>query len=232
MIKLITYRPAFGLPDPSPFVVKAMMLLKMAGLPYEVERVNNPARGPKGKLPAIVDGGATIGDSELIRRHIERTHNFDFDRGLNPLERAHAHAYARIIEERFYWVMVYARWIEPEGWALTRRTYFGGLPPVVRHVLPALIQRKVRRALRAQGTGRHTRDEIYDFGVRDARAIAAALGDKPYFMGAEPTGADCTVYPFVGGTIDPPFENPVKAEMMDHGNLVAYAARVRQRFFG
>ena len=28
-------RPAFGLPDPSPFVMKAEMLLKLAGLPYE-----------------------------------------------------------------------------------------------------------------------------------------------------------------------------------------------------
>lgn len=232
MIKLITFRPAFGLPDPSPFVVKAMMLLKMAGLPYEVERASNPARGPKGKLPAIEDGGRLIGDSELIRWHIEQTYGFDFDRGLNPLERAHAHAYARMIEERLYWIMAYARWIEPAGWALTRRTFFGGLPPVVRQVVPALIQRRVRATLRAQGVGRHTRDEIYAMGVRDARAIATALADQPYFMGAEPTGADCTVYPFVSGAIDPPFENPVKAEMLGHQNLVAYAQRVKAKFFG
>ncbi|MSP87843.1 MAG: glutathione S-transferase family protein [Alphaproteobacteria bacterium] len=232
MIKLITFRPAYGLPDPSPFVVKAMMLLKMAGLAFEVERTNNPRRGPKGKLPAIEDGGKLIGDSELIRRHIEQAYGFDFDRGLTPLERANAHAYARMIEERLYWVMVHARWIEPEGWARTRRTFFDSLPPVVRSILPALIQRKVRGAMHAQGTGRHTREEIYDFGVRDARGIAAALGDKPYFMGPEPSGADCTVYPFVSGAIDPAFDNPVKTEMLGHQNLVAYAQRVKARFFG
>jgi hypothetical protein len=34
MITLKGFGPAFGLPDPSPFVTKVEMLLKMAGLPY------------------------------------------------------------------------------------------------------------------------------------------------------------------------------------------------------
>jgi len=33
MITLYSFGPAFGLPDPSPFVTKAATLLKMAGLP-------------------------------------------------------------------------------------------------------------------------------------------------------------------------------------------------------
>jgi glutathione S-transferase len=232
VIKLIKFHPAFGLPDPSPFVVKVMLLLKMAGLAYETESVNNPGRGPKGKLPAIEDAGEAIGDSELIRWHIEKKYGFDFDRGLSPAARATAHAFARMIEERLYWVMVYGRWIEPAGWALTRATFFGVLPPVVRQVVPALIQRKVRRTLHAQGIGRHAPGDIYRLGVLDAQAIAAGLADRPYFMGAEPTGADCTVYPFVSGALDPPFENPVKAEMAKHQNLVAYAARMKAKFFG
>ena len=34
MITLYTFGPYFGLPDASPFVTKAMLLLKFAGLPY------------------------------------------------------------------------------------------------------------------------------------------------------------------------------------------------------
>ena len=37
MITLYTFGPAFGLPDPSPFVMKAEVLLKMADLPYRVD---------------------------------------------------------------------------------------------------------------------------------------------------------------------------------------------------
>ena len=49
MIVLYTFGPAFGLPDASPFVTKADMLLKLAGLPYRSER--GSLRRAPGKLP-------------------------------------------------------------------------------------------------------------------------------------------------------------------------------------
>ena len=38
MITLYTFGPYFGLPDASPFVIKAMLLLKFAGLDYHEDR--------------------------------------------------------------------------------------------------------------------------------------------------------------------------------------------------
>ena len=66
MITLIKYAPAFGLADASPFCLKADLLLKMSGLPYKAEIAGDPRRGPKGKLPAIVDGGVT----QIGRAHV------------------------------------------------------------------------------------------------------------------------------------------------------------------
>jgi hypothetical protein len=37
MIILYTFGPYFGLPDPSPFVMKAEVLFKMANLPFETD---------------------------------------------------------------------------------------------------------------------------------------------------------------------------------------------------
>ncbi|MDR6871877.1 hypothetical protein J2Y55_002890 [Bosea sp. BE125] len=37
MITLHSFGPGFGLPDPSPFCIKAEILLRMAGLPFERE---------------------------------------------------------------------------------------------------------------------------------------------------------------------------------------------------
>jgi hypothetical protein len=49
MITLYTFGSAFGLPDPSPFVTKAEVLLKMTGLAYQTDPTGF-RRAPKGKL--------------------------------------------------------------------------------------------------------------------------------------------------------------------------------------
>ena len=54
MIKLYTFGPAFGQPDPSPFVMKAMALLRLSGQPYTTDVfAGGPNLGPKGKLVGL-----------------------------------------------------------------------------------------------------------------------------------------------------------------------------------
>lgn len=232
MINLYQFPAAFGVPNPSPFCIKAEVLLKMAGVDYQSVVTVDPRKGPKGKLPAIEDGGRVIGDSELIRQHLERRYGVDFDKGLDAPARAVAHAFARMLEERTYWVMVYNRWLEESQWPHLRAAFFDKVPLALRTIVPPMIRRKVRRDLHGQGIGRHARDEIYALGIADVRAVAAWLRDKRYFMGAECTGVDATVYGVVENIITPPFDSPVKTEALKHDNLVAYTKRMRGRFFG
>ncbi len=96
MITLYGFGPAMGLPEISPFVTKAHILLQMAGLPYETNtNVGGLFKAPKGKLPYISDDGGVISDSTFIRFHIEKKYGFDFDRGLTPAEKATAWALGR-----------------------------------------------------------------------------------------------------------------------------------------
>lgn len=87
MSTLYTFGPAFGLPDPSPFVIKAEMLLKLARLDYRAD-THGFSKASKGKLPYIVDDGETVADSTFIRWHIEKKYGTDFDAPLNEQERA------------------------------------------------------------------------------------------------------------------------------------------------
>src|SRR5689334_20430989 len=82
MLTFYGFGSAFGLPDPSPFVMKSEVHLKMAGVPYRFERAA-PNTAPKGKIPFIRVGAHRLGDSTFIRAHIEREHRFDFDKGLS-----------------------------------------------------------------------------------------------------------------------------------------------------
>jgi len=231
MITLVKFHPAFGLPDPSPFCIKVEILLKMGGLAYGKDEGVNPGRGPKGKLPALRDDGETIGDSEIIRWHLERKYGIGFDAGLDALARARSHAYARMLEERTYWAIAATRWMEDEHFPKTRDAVLASIPGLVRPFAGWIIRRQLRATQRAQGMGRHSRAERYEMATRDIRALAAELGDKAFMMGEAPTSLDATAYPFLSGIVDPPFPSPAVDEMRRHENLMAYLARMKARFF-
>ena len=116
MITLYSFGPGFGLPDPSPFVTKAEVLLKMAELPYRSDTTGFK-KAPKGKLPYIDDGGEIISDSTFIRWHLERKYNIDFDRGLSAEQRSIAWAFEKMMEDHLYWAVVHARWMDDLNFA-------------------------------------------------------------------------------------------------------------------
>lgn len=231
MITLIKFNPAFGLPDPSPFCTKVEILLKMAGLAYDTDEGVSPGRGPKGKLPALRDDGATIGDSEIIRWHLERKYGIDFDAGLDAPARARAHAFARMLEERTYWAIAATRWMEDEHFPTTRDAVLAAIPGVIRPLAGWVIRRQLRAAQRAQGMGRHSRAERYDMTARDIQAVSAELGGRAFMMGDETTSLDATVFAFLSGIVDPPFPSPAVDEVRRHANLMAYLPRMKARFF-
>lgn len=230
MITLYTFGPAFGLPDPSPFVIKAEMLLKLAEVPYRAD-THGFSKAPKGKLPYIVDDGETVADSTFIRWHIEKKYGIDFDAPLNKQERAVAWAFTKLAEDHLYWPALHDRWLDDGNFQKGPARFFDRVPFPVRPVVVAMVRRGVRRALHQQGTGRHSRAEIAALSIHAIDAIADYLGDKPFFMGAEPTAVDATVFGFVAGILCPQFESAGRAAAERHHNLRRYVGRLAGRFY-
>jgi len=230
VITLYTFGPYYGIPDGSPFVVKAMMLLKLAGLDY-IETRSAPPMAPKGKLPFISDDGEVIADSTFIRFHIERKYGFDYDVGLAPEERAEAWAIEKMCEDHLYWAMLAARWLNEENYAKATAPFFAGLPVPLRLVLLHLVRRKFHKTLKLQGFGRHTRAEQLELAIADIHALSTLLGDKPFLMSAQPCGADAAVFGFVVQLFIPEFLTPLRAAAEKHENLCAYRDRTLARYF-
>ena len=129
MITLYGFGPAMGLPEISPFVTKAHILLQMAGLPYVTDtKIGGFLKAPKGKAPYIRDGGAVVSDSTFIRFHIEKTYGFDFDRGLSAAEKATAWALERMCEEHLYWLIMDHRWLIDMNFAAGAAKIFDSFP--------------------------------------------------------------------------------------------------------
>ena len=230
MITLYTFGPLFGLPDGSPFVTKAEMLLKLSGLEYQTDTRGYP-RAPKGKLPYIEENGTIVADSSLIRLYLEKKHHTDFDRGLSVRDRGTAWAVEKMLEEQLYWAMVRWRWLDDANFAKGPRAYFARAPALVRPLIERMVRGKVRKTLHAHGIGRHNDEEMQALAERGFTAVAQVLGDNRYFMGNEPCGADATVFSFVACGLAPWFDSPLQKKLQSMPNLVAYRDRMMGEFF-
>ncbi len=230
MITLYSFGPAFGLPDSCPFVMKVETLLKMANLLYRTD-ASGLARAPKGKLPYIDDDGVVVPDSTFIRRHLEKKYRIDFDRGLNAAQKATAWAFEKMAEEQLYWVILHDRWMIDRNFRKGPARLFDKVPAAIRPLVIATVHRRMRSALHTQGLGRHSPDEILALGARSINALADFLGDKPFFMGSEPTGADATMFAFVCAVLCPYFESRLRGVAERRDNLRRYVGRMTALYY-
>ena len=230
MIKLFGSGPNFGLPDASPFVTKVETLLRMANLPFEKHPMSF-SKAPKGKIPYIEDDDGLLGDSTFIRWHLEQKYRIDFDRSLTTEQRAIAWAFEKMAEDHLYWSTVYIRWMDDANFDKGPRAFFKAAPAPIRPLVVAMIRRRVRKTLHNQGMGRHSSKEVAELGSRSLQAIADYLGGKPFFMGAEPTGVDATIFAFVVSSMCPVFKSPLQQAAVSHDNLRSYVGRMAARFY-
>jgi len=230
MITLYTFGPHFGLPDASPFVMKAEMLLKLSGLPYETN-TRGFGKAPKGKLPYIRDGETVVADSTLIRLYLEQKYNIDFDRALSTRERGFAWSIDKMLEDHLYWVLVYWRWLNDANFEKGPKAFFKRAPAPLRPIITAAVRRSIRRTLHGHGIGRHSETEMTTMASRAIDALSQILGENRYFLGAQPCGADATAFAWLAGCLVPVFDSPVRDKMEGAANLVAYRDRMMQEFY-
>jgi glutathione S-transferase len=230
MITLHAFGRAFGMPDASPFVIKAEVLLKMSGQPFE--RIEGDVRkAPKGKLPFIVDDGKVVADSTFIRWHLEAKYGVDFDKSLTSEQKGIAWAVEKMCEDHLYWAIVDSRWMVDANFDKGPRKFFEKAPAPLRPLIAAMVRRQLGKNLKAHGLGRHGRADIERLAAKDLESISGILGDKSFLLGAEPCGADASVFASVLSALSPHFDGPIAQAARSHANLVAYRDRGLARWF-
>lgn len=232
MITLYQFEPCLGVRNPSPFCLKLETYLRMVNLPYEVAPNVDVRKAPKKKLPYIQDGDHVVSDSGFIVEYLKQTYGDPLDQALSPSEKAVSLAFRRLIEENLYWVALYSRWAEDENWATIRQLYFSNLPPIVRSIVPGLVRKDLLQQLHGHGMGRHSRDEIYDIGKQDTKALSDFLSNKPFFLGEQPTSLDATGYGFLANLCRVELPSIISDYTRQFANLMAYCDRMEESFWG
>ncbi len=231
MIKLYQFAPCWNLPNASPFCMKLETYLRMTKLPFETVSVMDLRKAPKGKLPYIDDNNYRIGDSSLIIHYLKQKHGDPLDANLTDTQKSQAVAIQRLLEEHLYWVVVYSRWADANNWPVTKKTFFGHLPSLIYFILPGIIRKKILRDLRCHGLGRHTREEIYQLGLDDLKALSTILNDQSFMLGSEPTSIDAAAYAFLANILTTPESSPLQDFAKSQPNFIAYCQRMKERFY-
>jgi glutathione S-transferase len=229
MIEIHSFPPVSSAETASPFGMKLAVWFRLAGLPYKIVPETNPARGPKGKVPWIVDGDLVMADSSHIVEHYSKARGIDLDAHLSATERAQALAIQRLVEEHLHFTYVHSLFVTDEGWAEMKKMLKDWVPGFVVPIVGFMMRRDYRAYLRGQGLGRHTSAQIADFGRADIDAIATLLGDKPFMMGDKPSNVDASVGGYFTVVLANPYETPITKHAHSYANIVQYVERLRER---
>ena len=231
MIELHQFAAVDGV-NLSPFCAKVETYLRLRRLPFRVV-VDPPFKGPKGKLPFVVDGDRTIADSADIIAHFEATRPGGLDDGLDGAAKAMAHLVTRTLEESLYFAMLHHRWAVEANWPRTRDGLFAAIPGAIRPLVTALIRRKIRRDLSGQGIGRHGEADVQRRAIADLEAVAAVLGERDFVVADRPTVVDVTLFAFVDNLVRGGYAGPMRdracaipALVGHHGRMTALLAAV------
>lgn len=230
MIELYQFRPKFGVPNLSPFCLKLETWLKMAGLEYQVRHIDDPRKAPLGKLPYIKDGSLCLADSSIIIEHLETHYQINLDAHLSPEQKALSHACKVMVEEHLYWSLVYHRWLG-EGWSQIKEAVFSVLPPLLRQLVPVMVQRKIRADLSSQGLGRHSIEQINRFAEQDLQSLSLLLKGQPYFHGAQVSSIDAVLFATLCQLFHANLKTPLSDIALRFPELDEYQKRLGRQYF-
>ena len=156
--------------------------------------------------------------------HLIRARGVDPDAHLDAQQRALALHVQRTLEEHYAFVLV-----RDEGVQHTRAR-FESVPAIVRPMVANFVRTQVKKLLWYQGVLRHSHENIIESATRDWRAVLMVMG-SPFFFGDEPTGVDAIVFGALATTVLTPITSPIRDFLTSQPGCVAYAERMRARFF-
>jgi glutathione S-transferase len=214
------------LPTFTPFGLKLIAYMRLAGLPFETVVEGNPSRGPHGKVPWIEHDGQVIPDSAFILEHLERRAGRPLDAWLSAEQAARAHALRRMVEEGLCFSILYTRWVDDATYQQAVPLALAGVPRSIRSLIAPLVRRRILRDLRGQGVGRLDGERAARLGCLDLDAMATQLRSGPYALGDRVCSLDAVFWAFLSVILSVPLDTPLKRHAQAREELLAYLSRL------
>jgi len=215
----------------SPFALKLETWLKLTGIKYE--NVFTMKFGSKGQIPYIELNGEQIPDSNIIINVLKEKFNVDPDEGVSEGDLAVGHAATMMLEHHTAHIGFHYRYghhMQNFLDTLQLAEYY----PSAKHVKNwGRVQPYLTRFRSwLQGIGRHENAELWEMSFKDLRSLSNLLGTKAYFLGAQPTSVDCTIFGHLAQFLFIDIGFPQKTFMENNcSNLVELVDRMKKDFW-
>jgi len=183
----------------SPFCRKVRKVLALKGVAYRTEEYNGlKARNAAGlsaagKLPVLDYDGERVQDSSAICDFLERKHPSPSLLPAEPQEKALALVLEDWADESLYFLEIYLRFEIPEVRPKAIDLLCAGRPGWERAIFGAVLPPRMRKKLRAQGTGKLTREQVEKAFLDHLDRVDALLGRTGWLVGSACTIADIAV---------------------------------------
>lgn len=211
----------------SPFCLKVETYCKLANIPFQ-HVDSSPNKAPRKQLPFIDDQGKIIPDSSNILTYLKEAYGNPLDENCSALQHAQGRLLTQMCENTLYFTMAYSRWVDPSNWPTMKQALFADLPPVIKSIVPSLVQRGVIKQLTAQGTAKKPVDEIYRNAAYDLEAIAEILQQQTFAVADHPTSYDATVYAFLVHIVYSQIQSPLEETAQSLPALKYYVDSIEQ----
>ncbi|XP_076342300.1 failed axon connections-like [Tachypleus tridentatus] len=223
-------------PSVSPFCLKVETWLRMTGLKYENVDHRLKYKSKKGQLPFVELNGTEIADSDIIISELTKKFEKDIDADLSIDQKNISHAFNSMLNNHTSWVMRWWRYTHPSQFLKTaqldvKQVLNSKLPKgVLQFFFKMGFKSNVKKTI-GHGLGRHSNEEILQFGKNDLKALSEYLQDKPFFFGDEPHLLDCVAFAHLCQFYYVPFGD--MKEYMDNEctNLVSFLERMKERYW-
>ena len=155
-------------------------------------------------LPMLKAGSQLLPVPELYAFLRQQGH--DLDAELTRPQRADSLAYVALTEEHLGLALLFSWWAETDNYeSVVRPAYAARLPLPLCYYYPWTLRRRALSQLARRGA-MHA-EATYQAGEEALAALAARLGERPFFHGDTPAAVDASIFAYLSAVLRCPLPN-------------------------
>lgn len=232
MLKLYQFPRRSNSISHSPYCAKLETYLKIAQIPYENIATLDFSKNPKKQMPFIELNGKIIADSSFIIENLITEYGDKVDYWLNDEQKAISVALQRLLENHLFPILMYFRWVYPDGWRQFKEVLFAKAPFIVKLLIANKISKKIaRRLANDQAIRNFTVEEMLRRAKVDLDALSNCLGDKSYLFGDKISSIDAILFGVYGGIALININTPLSGLAGGYANLKRHSELILKSYY-